>query len=102
MINALKDKFGTNIKLRSIQYYKIHGTLEEQQARRSSVPILSAIPQPIATRPPRTQIPTPVIPQPTTTSASTSTLTSTSTLSAIPQPTATRPPRTQIPTPITP
>ena len=28
-INAFKKKFGTNIKLRSIKYYKIHGTLEE-------------------------------------------------------------------------
>ena len=28
-INALKKKFGTNIKSRSIEYYKTHGTLEE-------------------------------------------------------------------------
>ena len=28
-INALKKKFSTNIKLRSIKYYKIYGTLEE-------------------------------------------------------------------------
>ena len=28
-INALKKKFGTNIKLRSIEYYKIYGTLKE-------------------------------------------------------------------------
>ena len=43
-INALKKKFGTNIKLRGIKYYKIHRTLEEQQARRSLVPMLSTIP----------------------------------------------------------
>ena len=48
-INALKKKFSTNIKSRSIEYYKIHGTLEEQQARRSSVPMLSTIPQSIIT-----------------------------------------------------
>ena len=29
-INMLKKKFGTSIKLRSIKYYKIYGTLEEQ------------------------------------------------------------------------
>ena len=34
-INVLEDKFGTNIKLRYIKYYKIYGTLEEQQARRT-------------------------------------------------------------------
>ena len=28
-INTLKKKFSTNIKLKSIQYYKIYGTLEE-------------------------------------------------------------------------
>ena len=28
-INVLEKKFGTNIKLRSIKYYKIYGTLEE-------------------------------------------------------------------------
>jgi hypothetical protein len=28
-INALKKKFNTNIKLRSIRYYNIYGTLEE-------------------------------------------------------------------------
>ena len=43
-INVLKKKFGTNIKLRSIKHYKIYGTLEEQQVRRSLVPMLSTIP----------------------------------------------------------
>ena len=28
-INVLKKKFGTNIKLKSIEYYKIYKTLEE-------------------------------------------------------------------------
>ena len=28
-INTLKKKFGTNIKLRSIKYYKIYKTLKE-------------------------------------------------------------------------
>ena len=28
-INALKKKFGTNIKLRSIEYYKIYKTLKK-------------------------------------------------------------------------
>ena len=28
-INAFKKKKGTNIKLRSIEYYKIHGTLKK-------------------------------------------------------------------------
>ena len=28
-INILEKKFGTNIKLRSIKYYKIHGTLKK-------------------------------------------------------------------------
>ena len=28
-INTLKKKFGTNIKLKSIKYYKIYGTLKE-------------------------------------------------------------------------
>ena len=28
-INILKKKFGTNIKSRSIKYYKIYGTLKE-------------------------------------------------------------------------
>ena len=28
-INVLKNKFGTNIKLISIGYYKTHGTLKE-------------------------------------------------------------------------
>ena len=61
-INVLKNKFGTDIKLRSIKYYKIYKTLEEQQIRCSLVPIPSATPQPIAIRLFRTQIPTPVIP----------------------------------------
>jgi len=43
-INALEDKFGTNIKLRSIKYFKTHGTPEEQRAGHSLVPILSIIP----------------------------------------------------------
>jgi len=43
-INALKNKFGTSIKLRYIKYYKIHGTPEERQVRYSLVPIPSAIP----------------------------------------------------------
>jgi len=43
-INALKKKFNTKIKLRSIEYYKIYKTLEEQQARHSLVPIYSTIP----------------------------------------------------------
>jgi hypothetical protein len=29
-MNALKKKFNTKIKLRSIKYYKIYETLEEQ------------------------------------------------------------------------
>ena len=28
-INVFKKKVGTNIKLKSIQYYKTHGTLKE-------------------------------------------------------------------------
>ena len=43
-MNALKKKFNTSIKLRSIQYYKTYGTLEEQQVRYSLVPMLSTIP----------------------------------------------------------
>ena len=43
-INAFKKKFNTSIKLRSIQYYKTHGTLKEQQVRCFLVPILSTIP----------------------------------------------------------
>jgi hypothetical protein len=43
-INALKDKFGTRIKLRRIKYYKIYRTPEEQQVRYSLVPTPSTIP----------------------------------------------------------
>ena len=54
-MNTLKKKFGTNIKSKYIKYFKTHGTPEEQQTGYSPVPIPSAIPQPTATRPPRTQ-----------------------------------------------
>ena len=42
-INILKKKFSTNIKLRSIEYYKIYKTLEKQQIKYSLVPILFTI-----------------------------------------------------------
>ena len=29
-INVLENKFNTNIKLKSIKYYKIHGTLKKR------------------------------------------------------------------------
>jgi len=43
-MNTLKKKFNTIIKLRTIKYYKIYKTLEEQQARYSLVSILSPLP----------------------------------------------------------
>jgi len=54
-ISVFKKKFGTDIKLRRIEYFKTYGTPEEQRTGRPLVPIPSAIPQPIAIRPPRTQ-----------------------------------------------